>query len=159
VSATERITVGLTGVVDASGGGAIGPRDNRRIGGSGGGSGGGILLEAPVVEITGIVGANGGAGSRGDANRRGRVNGDPGQPGIAPVLGPPTAEGYGGGGAGSDAEGVGGDGVHATVGGGGGGGGGRIRINTAAGDETFSGVLPTFESGLATVGQLDLLDG
>jgi hypothetical protein len=156
LSAGERIRVGVTGLVDASGGGGQGGTERfASAGGGGGGSGGAILLEAPTVELAGVVGANGGAGGQGGVNAGGGTDGAPGKATTPGVSGPPTENGHGGGGAGSGADGQAEAAPDGTEGGGGGGGGGgRIRINTASGDGTFTGVVPSMDSGLTTVGRL-----
>ncbi len=146
---------GASGIVDASGGGGYG----RRLGGGGGGSGGAILLEAPIVRIDGIVGSNGGAGAPGDVNvSDGVCDGDYGLAanGRAERVPAPGVELMAGctgdGGDGSDLDGVAGEGGRGRDGGGGGGGAGRIRVNTAAGTETYDmGVVPGV---LTTVGTI-----
>jgi hypothetical protein len=156
--AGRRIEVGSTGAIEASGGGGGGGQlATDPGGGGGGGSGGAILLEAPVIELQGVLGANGGAGgqgssasmSSGEAGARGRAD-------RVPAPGSATANNAGGGGSGSDATGSSGNGQGASdSGGGGGGGAGRIRINTADGTESFDvGVTPTPTSGLTTIGQV-----
>jgi len=161
VSAGRYIRVGPGGMIDACGGGGRGGSTNT--GGGGGGAGGSILLEASVVDILGAVGANGGAGGQAGyfngTNSWGGVAGEPGQPDVVPAL---AAEGQGMGGNGSNMGGVPRDGQPGSTwgsdcGGGGGGAGGRIRINTFTGTESYPvGLLPNQESGLTTVGQLDL---
>lgn len=105
---------------------------------TGGGSGGGILVEAPLVDVTGSVVANGGAGAGGcfipEVGENGHLD-------AAPAIGGGTgcsgvgANG-GNGGAGTVPPGKGMDVIlsdsSSTVYGGG-GGVGRIRINTAPG--------------------------
>lgn len=105
-----------------------------------GGSGGAILFEAPIIEVTGNVVANGGAGTGGCAfappAENGRLDATPamGGPGC-----PDTVGGAGGnGGAGTSVATKGAD-VDTrpmpklALGGNGGGGFGRIRVNTAVG--------------------------
>jgi hypothetical protein len=116
--------VSVTGVIAANGSSALG-----------GGSGGGILVEAPVVEVTGTVVANGAGGNSGclfgTSGQDGRLDATPAQGGTC------GSGGSGGnGGAGSIAAGSGANvslSSGAALAGHGGGGVGRIRINTAAG--------------------------
>ena len=150
------ITLALGSVIDACGGGGEGTLDGNQGAGSGGGSGGSVLLESPVVSISGFIGANGGSGSRGADFDNAGMNGSAGTPLTAPVLGPPAQNGNGGGGSGSDDTGNAVNGEDESDGGGGGGGGGRIRINTESGTENYpAGLLPTMNSGFATVGAID----
>jgi hypothetical protein len=158
LTAGVRIVVATGGKVDACGGGGGGAPGNP-YGGSGGASGGGLILEAPVVEISGLVGANGGAGGLGGpADSVAGASGPAGRPDIVPAPGPSYVAPYGAaGGNGSDASGTasnGGGGLDRN-GGGGGGGGGRVRINTLGGGESYTvGVTPTMASGLTTVGAI-----
>ena len=108
------------------------PGTGNNDSGGGGGAGGTILLEAPLVTITGTLAANGGGGGGG-----GGAIAKPGDDGTLDTL--PAAGGsgdsnndeLGGPGAATGAEaGSGGDGSNP---GGGGGGIGRIRINTRGG--------------------------
>ena len=139
-----RIEVTGTGRLDAAGGGgAAGNTQLASQAGGGGGSGGALLVEAPTVILTGLVGANGGSG--GSAG----VSGTAGDPAIIPA---PSAFA----GVGSDQSGRAGDAPASggTGGSGGGGGGGRIRINTRTGTERYvDGVSPNHGE-LLTVGQL-----
>lgn len=140
--------ISISGGVNAGGGGGGGGlafTDNGGAGG-GGGSGGAILLEAPQVEVTGVLAANGGGGG-GAAQKT-----DAGQPGQSGLLSDVTAEGgtiqgnEGGGGDGAAGAATATDGGTGEVNGGGGGGGtGRIRINASTADITgiTSGVLAT----------------
>jgi hypothetical protein len=158
ITSAGTITIAAGGLVDASGGGGRGGRGTGTGdggGGGGGGSGGAILIEAITVEIAGRIGANGGAGGQGatcdDCGESG-IPGADGSPGSAPAEGSGSSSRGGGGGDGSDPRGVAQAGADAENGGGGGGGAGRIRINTATGAETYSTLLPTIASGLASVG-------
>ncbi len=159
ITAGVRIEIALGGLIDASGGGGESWSDTSTTWtGAGGGSGGAILLEAPAVEIRGIVGANGGAGTPRSYSGNSTVPGADGRGDLAP------AQGSGGAGDGSNAVGLAlggspnlGSGSSSNLGGGGGGGAGRIRINTATGTEPYStGLLPTMASSLATVGRIRL---
>ncbi len=151
ISAGGSIIVSGSGVVDASGGG--GRRAFNDAGGGGGGSGGAILLEAPVVTISGSIGANGGGGGQGGVTGDYGANGATGDAIIWPASGALGSSFAGGGGAGSNDVGVAGDGTDAQHAGGGGGGAGRIRIQTATGTETYElGITPAASTGLVTVG-------
>jgi hypothetical protein len=128
IQLVSRSRISVTGVVAANGSSIFG-----------GGSGGGILIEAPVVEVTGSVFANGAGGScgflLGTPGEDGRLDATPASGGTCGDAG-----GAGGnGGAGAIAA-TGGVSVHHTgpdsggaLAGHGGGGVGRIRINTAPG--------------------------
>jgi hypothetical protein len=132
------------GSIHAGGGGG------QNNGWSGGASGGAILLEAPSVTIAGKIAANGGGGS---------MNGI-----VAPLGADSTADDQpapggvgtvGRAGAGSAGATIdGGDGVADLDAGtnqigAGGGGAGRIRINTASGSATITGIV---SPSLATAG-------
>lgn len=139
VSSRTKITVTVSGVIDAGGGGGA-----AFVVGGGGGSGGGILLEAAVVTVNGILAANGGAGGCGAANGEdGRTTARAGaSSGLAALGGvcSTAAQGNGGNGGTKDAApraGAAGTAASGTVVGGGGGGSvGRIRVNTRT--ATFS---------------------
>jgi hypothetical protein len=138
------------GMLFGAGGGAVQLASRTRIAVGGviaangssfgsGGSGGGILLEAPLVEVSGSLVANGGAGSGGCLIP---MVGEDGHLDSAPAMGSTGCADIGGsggnGGAGMLPAGAG---MSMTVlssgssafGGYGGGGVGRIRINTAPG--------------------------
>ena len=105
----------------------------------GGGSGGAILLEAPTVNIDGILVSNGGGG--GNANGGGS-NGSAST--DVPALGAQTSGGIGGtGGAGSTPDGGTGPYFDASSNpsSNGGGGGGWIRINSACPASIGSGAV------------------
>jgi hypothetical protein len=161
ISAGTLVAIRGTGVVDACGGGGRGSIvvSSAGGGGGGGGSGGSVLLEAPTVDLDGRVGANGGSGGQGTQSpTETGVDGNRGDPTMAPVPGPASAGVGGGGGAGSDASGDASDGLVETNGGGGGGGGGRVRINNLDGSGRSgygSDVLPNATS-LFTVGMIGL---
>lgn len=107
-----------------------------------GGSGGGILLEAPIVEVTGHVVANGGAG--GTALFTGEDGGLADIPAQGHAEIPDFAGKGGNGAAGTTAATAGGLMVSLSSppvwGGGGGGGVGRIRVNTAPDGQRSTGL-------------------
>ncbi len=126
IVAGRRLVVGALGVVSAGGGGGTfggGPGAKQQPG-AGGGAGGGILLEAPAVELAGLLAANGGAGG-------GREQGQDARASDAPATSAYSSEGTAGGEGSFEATVAGGDGVAVAdyAGTGGGGGAGRIRIN------------------------------
>jgi len=142
---SARVSLSVTGVINAGGGGGGGgigtlsgcTGGGCASGGGGGGSGGAILLESPMVLVGGHVCANGGAGGGGGGN--GNTTGAGGGGGATCADMPST------GGAGLSGGGGGQSGGHTahppgydavaitTLDGGGGGGGsvGRIRIRAA----------------------------
>jgi len=91
-------SVAIDGAVNASGSGGTGGK--ARGGGGGGGAGGMIVIEAPVVRITGKCFANGGGGGEGGS---GLADGASGSESAAP-------DSAGGGGSGLSVGGVGGSG-------------------------------------------------
>ncbi|MFO0740104.1 MAG: hypothetical protein U0270_29665 [Labilithrix sp.] len=144
ISAKNAIIVREFGRINAGGGGGLGGCN-----GHGAGSGGAILLEAPTVTILGALGANGGGGGGGPEGQGGRAS-------DQPALG---ATQYGTGGSGSAGTNInGGDGIRPAAGdngAGGGGGAGRIRINTATGSATITGIVsPSLGTPCATQGVL-----
>ncbi len=140
LSAFGRIAIGSTGVIDASGEG--GQSGTTRGGGGGGGSGGAIFLEAPTIEVAGVLGVMGGGGGGGQGSGAGARWGYNPPYGTGYWIAPPiTIPAPGGGstvgavtpgGAGSNDDGIATDGTSNDLsdGGGGGGGSGRIRILT-----------------------------
>lgn len=144
-----RIAAGGSVTSGGGGGGFYGGASSQH--GSGGGSGGAILIEAPTVEVLGIVAANGGGGGAKD-------NGKDGAAVETGAAGAPTTGGLGKGGDGStfdDAKGGDGVWVDPDNAPGGGGGAGRIRINTTSGAATISGKLsPAATTTCATEGKL-----
>ncbi|HTR52728.1 MAG TPA: hypothetical protein VMJ10_18565 [Kofleriaceae bacterium] len=122
-------------------------------GGGGGGGGGAILIEAPTIEVSGTLAANGGGGGAGDTNGN---NGQNGMLSRSPALGGAALVGAGTGGNGAaGAEASGSAGAMGNHGGGGGGGMGWIRLNTKTGQATVTGQMSpglTDSSGLATAG-------
>jgi hypothetical protein len=136
LSAIERIFVTATGVVTAGGGGGRGGllcanAANAPAAGAGGGAGGTVYLDAPELDVVGVVSANGGGGG-GSGNSNNGPGGDGADAGgrIEPASG--GMEGGGGdsrvGGAGGarDAAAEKGGGGCEADGGGGGGAVGRI---------------------------------
>ena len=175
ITAGEQIDI--LGVVNAGGGGgASGLGSYSYRGAGGGGSGGGILLEAPVVNVSGTVVANGGGGGGGGGNSgggggggHGGKNGFPPDPTYAayggsgndgagcPLYGYVDGGDGGAGGYGAGTGGYGGSGETDSrcigetsfVGGGGGGGGvGRIRINTSSGCQCGGNIAPQATFGM-----------
>jgi len=144
IVAGQGITVYTYGAINAGGSGGLNVDDY-----AGGGSGGAILLEAPTVTINGNLGANGGGGMSGfSAGADGTANA------TAAVGGSP----YGGAGsAGTTTNGIAGTAsTGANAVGGGGGGAGRIRINTASGSATITGIVsPDLTTACATLGKLN----
>lgn len=133
LASNTSVTIELTGVIDAGGGfGAAG--GNNADGGGGGGSGGMIMLEAKMIEIAGVVVANGGGG--GEGNTTG-LNGQNGQRTTMPALGGLGGDPNGGDGAngGARIENDGSSTADFQSGGGGGGGG-------AAGYIVIGGAVP-----------------
>jgi len=144
IVAGQSITVFPYGAINAGGGGGVNIDDY-----AGGASGGAILLEAPTVTINGNLGANGGGGmSVFDSGADATANA------TAAAGGSP----YGGAGsAGTTVNGIAGtSSTGANEVGGGGGGAGRIRINTASGSATITGVVsPDLTTPCATQGKLN----
>lgn len=150
------ILVAPSGAISA--GGAGGDRGATLSGvASGGGSGGALLLEAPTVNVAGTLAANGGGGG---GNAGAESPGENGKAGADAAAGGAGVEVGGTGSAGAAL-----DGGNATwtnvkdptglIAGasGGGGGAGRIRINTATGAATITGVIsPSLTTPCATQG-------
>lgn len=142
ISARGSISVQASAFISAGGGSAQGwgsMTDACFTGspceaGGGGGAGGAILLEASslVVDVTGGIVANGGAGhyGRSASGQNGQLSESPATPYMQP--GCPTCPIPGSGAAGGAGPGNGG-GSTSFEGAGGGGGGGRIRINLPPG--------------------------
>lgn len=130
VQIAARTSIAIAGAVGL-GGGSGGFGRPQYGGGGGGGSGGALLLEAPSVEVTGSLCANGGAGGEGAGQGQDGFGGESGK-----------CSGAAGGGSGGSDGGAGGNGSYQTtgptpgsngptnpiLGGGGGGGGGAGRI-------------------------------
>ncbi len=149
IVSNAQIAVGSAGGMNAGGcGGLLGNNAVGNDGGGGGGAGGTILLEAPMIEIAGIVAVNGGGGAEGTD-------------GSAGGLGSSAAAGGGNGGAGGAGSNLGGASVSGHTNSGGGGAVGRIRINTRHGSAVvpsgavispdFASVPTTATQGTATI--------
>lgn len=146
LSSATQIAITLTGGINVGGGGGGGGRSPINTGcnmtaGSGGGSGGAIVLQAPLVNISGTLAANGGAGgsSAGDVegdNNYPSAQGEDGQDGalsdIAAAAGADVGVWSSAGGSGGANTAGPGDGLQNDDcdgnGGGGGGSVGRIVI-------------------------------
>ncbi len=125
----ERITI--NGVINASGAGGAGGAGDALDdhGGAGGGSGGMIVLDAPVIEIGGVVlaiGGGGGGGSDGVFSGDDGADPNPANPGQ-PALGGQGVFGDFGGDGGTTGDGQDGDSDLGATGSGGGGGTGHVR--------------------------------
>jgi hypothetical protein len=144
ISAGASISLEPSGIIDAGGaGGQGGAGDN---GGGGGGAGGAILLEAPTVEVAGVLAANGGSGGGGANHEALGAAGEDGRRSASRAAGGPRAPmgeggaggrgGAGGEPGGEDAEPVTGasptpsNPMAADNAGGGGGAGGRVRLRS-----------------------------
>jgi hypothetical protein len=138
VLAGESITVSGKLNSAGAGGGAGGAGLDSSGAGGGGGAGGMIGLEAPHIDVTGTVIANGGGGGGGGGDQYNRP-GSPGQDPQAPATPAPGGGGGSGGGAaggaGSTAPLTGASGIAVSgcsngscAGGGGGGGGGIVHF-------------------------------
>ncbi|MBI5486417.1 MAG: hypothetical protein HY905_03705 [Deltaproteobacteria bacterium] len=157
-------TLTVRGWVDARGCGGLSTYGGANEGGGGGGSGGGILFEAPHVQVTGAITANGGGGGAGGEGVPGYSDGSPGEMRVVdPAPGGTQVTGYAcDGGSGSGGAGVAGGGAPECSGdadlynaGGGGGSAGRIRINGLT--RNITGVLsPALGSPAASEGELHL---
>ncbi|MDP3498991.1 MAG: hypothetical protein Q8S33_01610 [Myxococcales bacterium] len=147
--AGRRLVVNEGGAITVGGGGGEDVCEPcRRVsfegGGAGGGSGGTLLLQSPVMELRGVLAANGGGGS-GTCDRRSSAGADglesdrpaPGGAG----RGPPCCGEGAPGGAGTTPPGVGGEG--GAMAGGGGGAVGRVRIVTRAGSVVLGTISPS----------------
>jgi hypothetical protein len=144
IVAGQSITLTAYAAINAGGGGGVNIDDY-----AGGGSGGAILLEAPTVTIGGNLGANGGGGMSGFAS---------GADATANATAAAGGSPYGGAGSAgttiNGANGTASTGANAV--GGGGGGAGRIRINTANGSATITGIVsPALSTACATQGTLN----
>jgi hypothetical protein len=94
LSAGTRISIGLAGSINASGGGGIANQSVNAClhnGGGGGGAGGAVVLESPTLDVSGAIAANGGGGGGGESivgNTIGAMaNGQDGSISICPALG------------------------------------------------------------------------
>jgi hypothetical protein len=128
IQLVSRTKIAIQGFVAANGDGTVA-----------GGSGGGILLEAPLIEVSGGIVANGGGGSGGCLIPKGAESGRLDARRAAGGPGCPPQGGDGGtGGAGTSGQGAIGasisiSGTGSAFGAFGGGGVGRIRVNTLSG--------------------------
>jgi hypothetical protein len=124
------VSMSLGGFVNASGAGATGA--SGRGGGGGGGAGGMIALAAPLIDVPGIMLANGGGGAEGGSDTAAGGNGQ--DPDITlpmlPALGGDSGSNSAGdGGAGAAATLAAANGRNAAAGSsGGGGGGGSVGV-------------------------------
>jgi len=152
-----RLHIGPYGYVGCGGGGGRYGGMSGSQQGNGGGSGGAVLIEAPVVEIRGIVAVNGGGGGASQtygSGEDGRSSDGMATGGYHPDNDAPGGQGSGG--AVVDGE----DGRRASnaKASGGGGGAGRIRINTATGEAIITGTLsPALSTACTTLGKLVLI--
>ena len=131
------MAISITGAINTGGGGGGGGVATEG-GGGGGGAGGMILLEAQNVTVGGVLAANGGGGGAKDGN------GQDATPDANPALGGTDNSTAAGGPGGAAAVQNGTNGVVPAgqfAAGAGGGGAGRIRINTATGAATLTGVV------------------
>lgn len=135
IQLSSRTKIVINGVITANGTGMLG-----------GGSGGGILIEAPIVELSGSIVANGGAGAGGcvipQAGETGRFDATPAHAGVACCE---RCSNGGDGAAGSIGARNGIDmalnEARFVFAGSGGGGVGRIRVNTAPGEFHRAGLI------------------
>jgi hypothetical protein len=154
ISAAGNLTVSAGSFIAAGGEGGTECGVSSDQGAGGGGSGGSILLEGTTVSVAGTLAANGGGGG-GDYSHG---PGSDATPNANPARGGAAGTSGGAGGNGSAAATLsGGPGLSSQGGnaGGGGGGAGRIRINSASGAATVSGVLsPSATTSCASQGPL-----
>ncbi len=165
INACGAITV--SGLINASGGGAPLPTIGEH--GGGGGAGGAILLEAPSVIMSGTLAATGGGGAgggykmsptteQGNAGNDGATDSTCAGPGSAGGIGATTGGGKGGRGTCGAIDATQGDDPAAAnnaawannTGGGGGGGGGRMRINAVATPNVTGVITPMLNGGTGT---------
>ena len=137
-----RTAIDVAGSINASGAGTDRDDDSASAGGgSGGGSGGMIGLDAPSVNVAGIVFANGGGGAEGDDASPGRTGADP-IGGAAGSGGTGSSSGGAGGNGGAGAVADGGAGAAGLPGvSGGGGGGGSVGIILLFGTRIGTGTI------------------
>ncbi len=119
----------ISGSIQAGGEGGDGGDESGMgkadAGGGGGGSGGYILLEAPTIDLTGVIAANGGGGGEGSGDGDSGDNGQDGRLSVDAADGGSGDASTGGNGAdGSSSTVLAGASVMAPARGGGGGGGG-----------------------------------
>ena len=140
ITAADTLTLNSGGSITVGGqGGPIsGLASDQNAGG--GGSGGAILLEATAVTVAGTLAANGGGGG-GDYSGNGGADATADATPAAGGTASGSGAAGGNGGAASTINGSPGQSVAMTNSGGGGGGTGRIRLNSAGGTATVSGIL------------------
>lgn len=139
-------SITVAGQLQASGAGGLGPAaSSSSSGGGGGGAGGLVGLEAPMIDVTGSVVANGGGGGEGGGETLAGAPGDNGSVfNAAAIGGGGTTEG-GDGGTGfaiaiaptPGGQGTTGTGAHGG-GGGGGGGAGVVWVKGTLSDASTS---------------------
>jgi hypothetical protein len=124
----------VAGAINMGGGGGEGGQPDGSNGGAGGGAGagGGILIEAPMVTVDGVLAANGGGGGGGAAQAAGGGLGETGRADATAAAGGTGGGAAGSGGAGgcstaAPQPGVDANGVNAGAGG---GGIGRIYVRS-----------------------------
>lgn len=131
-----RTRIEISGAVNAGGGGGLGGQQCNQpynwLAGHGGGAGGAIVLQAPTIENTGRLSANGGGGGAGAGSVGNGGAGEDGALGTTPAKGGATSGMYsaagGDGAAGGTAARPGAPGPESGNAGGGGGGLGQIRL-------------------------------
>jgi hypothetical protein len=153
-SVTIGSTVGVAGIRVAGGGGQGDKASTIDDGGGGGGAGGAILLEAPKIEVDGVLAANGGGGGGGYNNGAVATDGESGQLSATAAAGGPGVRRGGNGGAGATIGGEIAPGPVGDGGAGGGGGAGRIRLNTRSSAATIAGTLSPSAGECATQGRI-----
>jgi hypothetical protein len=154
ITAADTLTLNSGGSITVGGqGGPIsGLASDQNAGG--GGSGGAILLEATAVTVAGTLAANGGGGG-GDYSGNGGADATADATPAAGGTASGSGAAGGNGGAASTINGSPGQSVAMTNSGGGGGGTGRIRLNSAGGTATVSGILsPSADTSCMTQGDL-----
>lgn len=138
VSAGTSLTVSGSGIVRASGAGG----DAGWSSGGGGGAGGSIVLEAPTLQIDGIVVSNGGGGGGGLPALGSAESGENGRDDTDRARGGDGSGGGKNGGPGGSADDLtGGGGQNGAPAGGGGGAAGRVSFYTEGGAPSVSGVV------------------
>jgi hypothetical protein len=154
IVSNTKITIVANGGINAGGCGGYNGMGGAD-GGGGGGAGGTILLEAPAIDLAGILAVNGGGGGAGNANNQNMAAA--GGLGSAAAPGNSGMANGGNGAAGGSADGSPGS-ANGGHGGAGGGAIGRMRFNTlrnaglSAGSATLSPALGTTTTqGAATV--------
>lgn len=138
VSAGTSLTVGASGIVRASGAGG----DSGWSAGGGGGAGGSIVLEAPTLDVDGIVVSNGGGGGGGLPALGSADDGEAGRLDRGRAQGGQGSGGGKDGGDGGSADNITGeDGQGGEPAGGGGGAAGRVSFYADGGGLSVSGTI------------------